>query len=309
MNININNKGGRKFAPWTALLILGLLGAIVLAAPTVALAQITGELSQECDFALIGSEHTITATVAEGGAPGASEPVLFYSTDSENYGKYMLVPNFDENGRAEFTYTVGSVGHVDISLIWVKQDGSFDWVKLNTISTSWTDDDQDPALLACMGPSSEPVQSTQTLQVGGRGKLNVNKRGAMSIMVCSDGELDLHTVVPETVTLADVAPVKWFYKDRKFCPGGQDGFVDLTFMFKNRDMVKALEESVGEELADGDQVELELSGSLNDGTAIEGTYELEIINKNKHRKHHVHKIFKCKKKVEKKAKKNKMARK
>ena len=83
--------------------------------------------------------------------------------------------------------------------------------------------------------------------------------------------------------------------------------MDLTFFFKDRDMLKAVEESVGdEELADGDTVELEFSGALDDGTAIEGTYVLEIINKNKHRKHNVHKIFKCKNKVHKKVKNKKV---
>jgi hypothetical protein len=177
----------------------------------------------------------------------------------------------------------------------------FSWITVASTETTWTSDQQDPGLQACMGPSEPP---TQVVQLGGRGKLNINSRwkwGTMSIMVCSDGELDLYSVVPESVTLAGVAPVKSIFKDRKLCPGGQDGLVDLTFIFKDRDMVKAVEESVGDqELADGDQVELELSGSLEDGTAIEGTYVLEIINKNKHRKHNIHKTFKCKKKVEKK---------
>ena len=55
MHTNIRHKGRRRFVPWTA--VLSLLTAIVLVAPTVVSAQITGELSQECDFALVGTEH------------------------------------------------------------------------------------------------------------------------------------------------------------------------------------------------------------------------------------------------------------
>ena len=294
MNININNKGGRRFAPWTASLVLALFAAVIFLIPSTLLAQ-TYELSQQCATALVGTEHIITATVTDGDNPLSGKSVAFQITSGPNFGPFVWLTTGDD-GTAEFKYTgEGGVGEDRISLL----DSMF-MIKANS-TTSWTDDDQDPVLLACLGSPTEPVQSTQTVHVGGRGKLNVNKWkwGAMSIMVCSDGELDLHTVVPESVTLAGVAPVKWMYKDMELCPGGQDGYVDLTFMFKDRDMVKALEESVGEELADGDEVELELSGSLDDGTPIEGTYVLEIINKNKHRKHNIHKTFKCKNKVKK----------
>ena len=290
MNTNINHKGGRRFAPWTALLVLTVL---LLFVPAAVLA-VTYEASQDCAVALVGSEHTITATVTDdNGNPATGVSVAFWVYGANSFFTDPPVPV--ENGVAQYTYPGSSAGVDTIEIL----DG-FSYITVTTIETTWTSDQQDPGLQACM-ESSEP--STQIVQLGGRGKLNINSRwkwGTMSIMVCSDGELDLYTVDPDSVTLAGLAPVKSIYKDRKVCPGGQDGLVDLTFMFKERDMVKAVEESVGdEELADGDTVELEFSGSLEDGTAIEGTYVLEIINKNKHRKHNVHKIFKCKKKVEK----------
>ena len=272
----------RRYASWAALCVLSLLAAMVFAVPSVVFAQITGELSQECDFALIGTEHTITAKVTEGGAPGATVPTFFYSTDPDNYGTYKSgALSFDENGIATFTYMVDSVGQVDISLLWVKQDGSYDWVTLDAVTTTWTSDDQD--LLSCMEPSA------QTVNVGGHGKLNVKKKGAMRIMVCSDGELDLFSVDPETVTLAGVKPERWKYKDIRYCAGGKDGFVDLVFKFKNRKIVEALEGVLARELVDDDKVELDLAGSLDDGTPLEGTYAVEIIKKDK-------KAKRCKKK-------------
>ena len=295
MDTNTSHKDGRRFGPWTALLVLFVLLFFV---PAAVLA-VTYEPSQDCAVALVDSDHTITVTVTDdNGEPATSGlSVGFYVLGDTNPEIFEFVPV--ENGIVEFTYTRSAAGSDTIYLL----DDL--WNTVTTTETTWTSDDQDPGYQACMGPS-EPA--TQIVQLGGRGKLNVNSRwkwGTMSIMVCSDGELDLYTVVPDSVTLAGVAPVKWIYKDMKLCPGGQDGYVDLTFMFKDRDMVKALEESVGEELADGDQVELEFSGSLDDDTAIEGTYVLEIINKNKHRKHNIHKTFKCKNKVKKNVKNKK----
>ena len=299
MDTNTSHKDGRRFGPWTALLVLFVLLFFV---PAAVLA-VTYEASQDCAVALVGSDHTVTVTVTDdNGNPATGGSVAFWVHGGAQ--EFFTDPPVQiVDGVAQFTYASTGAGEDTVEIL----DG-FTYGTVATMTTTWTNDAQDPGLLACMGPSEPP---TQVVQLGGRAKLNINSRwkwGTMSIMVCSDGELDLYTVVPETVTLAGVAPVKWIYKDRKLCPGGQDGYVDLTFMFKDRDMVKALEESVGEELADGDQVELELSGSLDDGTAIEGTYVLEIINKNKHRKHNIHKTFKCKNKVKKKAKGKKAGR-
>ena len=298
MDTNISHKDGRRLGPWTALLVLTVLLFFV---PTAVLAA-TYELSQDCAVALVGSEHTVTATLTDNGGNPVPSTVIFWVHDTavptgENdlFDWQYPVPVVD--GVAQFTtYARSAPGEDSIKLMDGSTFGPVD-DSVPLMQTTWTSDEQDAGLQACMG-SSEP--STQIVQLGGRGKLNINSRwkwGTMRIMVCSDGdgELDLYTVDPESVTLAGVAPVKSIYKDSKLCPGGQDGYVDLTFFFKDRDMIKAVEESVGdEELADGDTVELEFSGTLQDGTAIEGTYVLEIINKNKHRKHHVHKTFKCK---------------
>ena len=137
MKLEKFNQRDTRFAPWTALCLLSLLAAMVFAVPSVGFAQITGELSQECNSALIGTEHTLTATVTDDGAPGANVTVFFYSTDPENYGKYMSVASFD-NGIATFPsdpldptvppYTVDSVGKVEITLYYVDVASNYTWV-------------------------------------------------------------------------------------------------------------------------------------------------------------------------------------
>ena len=266
MNTNINNKGGRRFAPWKALLVLSLLAAMVLAAPAVLFAQITGQLIQECDFALIGNDHTITATVTQGGVPGASDPVLFWSTDPS--GVYFeAIYNFEEHpdGIVPFVYHADSVGAVEITLYWVKQDGTFEWVPLSTITTTWTDNEAD----LCSDPPGVTVGGQVTLDA-------TDKNGALKIALCSVDGLKVENVDLKTVQLAGVSPWQSKYKDSKLCPDGKDGVKDLVFKFKTRELVEALEDSAGRKLEDGESVPLILTGSLKDKTPLDGTWNAMI---------------------------------
>jgi hypothetical protein len=279
MKIEKFNKRNTRFAPWAALCVLSLVAAVVFAAPSVVSAQITGELSQGCAYALVGTEHTITATVTEDGAPGASEPVYFIATDPTNFGRYYSGPlSFDENGIATSTYTADSGGTVEISLKWAKQDGSWEQVTLNTVTTSWTDNEAD----LC----SESTGVT----VGGRLTLNAKKHGALKIAVCGADDLDVNNINLETVQLAGMAPWHSKQKDSRLCPDGKDGLVDLVLKFKNREVVKALERDLGKELVDGDDnVTLALEGNLHDGTAFGGEWTATIKKKDKRhwkKKHH-----------------------
>jgi hypothetical protein len=261
MNTIINNKDGRRSAAWTALLVLSFLAAIVLVAPTVVFAQITGQLSQDCEYALKGNDHTITATVTDGGAPGASEPVLFWSTTP--YGTYSEQASFDEGSdKATFTYGADTTGAVEITLYWVKQDGTFEWVPLSVITTTWTDDTAD----LCPDPQAAP-----SVKVGGQVTLNAKKNGTLKIALCSRDDLEIKNVDLQSVYLAGVAPWQSKYKDSRLCPDGKDRVKDLVFKFKNRDLVQALEDTYGE-LKDGDKVDLLFTGSLKDKTSLDGTW-------------------------------------
>lgn len=276
MKVDKFNKRNTRFAPWGALCVLGLIATMVFAVPSVVFAQIIGELSQECDVAIVGTEHTITALVTQDGVPGASVPVFFYSMDSANYGKYMyVVSGFDENGIATFTYTADSVNQVDISLIYVKQDGTYEWVPMDTVTTTWTANEAD---LCSDSPG---------VTVGGKVTLNVKKKGALRIAVCTVDGSDVSNVDPGSVRLVGVAPFHSKQKDSRLCPDGKDGVKDLVLKFKNREVVQALEDSEGE-LVDGQEVILPLTG-MNDGKAFDVTWEATIKKKGKkhhHKKHH-----------------------
>jgi hypothetical protein len=278
------NHQDRRFATWTALCVLGLIAAMVFVLPSVVFAQITGELSQDCDSALIGTEHVITALVTENGAPGATVLVGFYSLPA---GEYFAPASFDANGIATFPYQVDSPDEVEIALFWIDQNNANQWVYLDTITTNWTADEAD----LCSS------QSTQQVDVGGKITLNAKKRGALKIAVCGTEDFDVSNVKLDTVLLAGVAPWHSKQKDSRLCLDGKDGFVDLVLKFKNREVIEAL----ASDLEDTDGVTLALTGELKDGTAFGGEWQAEIKNKGKRHGKKVH--------HPKKAKKNKRCKK
>ena len=275
----------KRLAPWVILCVLSLLTAVILVLPSVVFAQ-TYELSQDCETALVGSDHTIKVVVT-----GDSGPFGFWFYDGPNGGT-ILPATFtpDENGMFEYTYTSMAAGKDVIGLV----NFMFMNVGSATIETTWTENEAD----LCV--ESPPVPTS--VNVGGRLTLNVKKKGALRIAVCATDGVDVDNVDLETVQLAGVAPWHSKRKDSRLCSGGKDGVGDLVLKFKNREIVQSLEESLGE-LEDGQEVGLAFTGSLNDGTPLEG--EWLVVIKDKSRKHwkkkHKEKIKeKCKGKKDKK---------
>ena len=273
MNTIIKNKDGRRSAAWTALFVLSLLAAMVLVAPTGVFAQITGQLDQECDHALVGSEHTITATLTGADVPFTEVPAYFLvdSPGSVVIPGFMKA-NFDENGIAIFPHTVSTVREVTVTLYTL--DANYIPIPLDTITTHWTDNEAD--LASCWDEPDAPG-----LKVGGKVTLNAKKKGALTIAVCGTKDFEVSNVDPKSVRLAGVAPWHWKQKDSHLCLDGKDGFVDLVLKFKNREVVEAL----GPDLEDTDGVTIALTGNLNDKnkTAFGGEWKAEI--KKEGRKH------------------------
>jgi hypothetical protein len=275
------NHQDRRFAPWTVLCVLSLLAAMVFAVPSVVFAQ-TFELSQDCDFALIDTEHTITATVTDdNGDPVANQFLLFLFFGANVQPVTNGYTNSD--GIVEITFPGSATGETRISMSSPPQYPQ----EVATTTIYWTADEAD----LCLEPESPGVT------VGGRMILNAKKRGALRIAVCGTDEFDVSNVDPKSVELAGVAPWHWKQKDSRLCLDGKDGFVDLVLKFKNREVIEAL----ASDLEDTDGVTLALTGELKDGTAFGGEWQAEIKNKGKRHGKKVH--------HPKKAKKNKRCKK
>jgi hypothetical protein len=245
---------------------------MVFVLPSVVFAQTyTYELSQDCVTAMVGTEHTITATVTDANGDPVEGVSLMYRVEGVN-PKLAPTPIGATNpdGIVEFNITGSNLGD---DTIWLMPSPPI--ALLVTMKTTWTAEDE------CLTPRVE---------VGGKVTLNVKKRGALTISVCGTDEFDVSNVDPTTVLLAGVAPWHWKQKDSRLCPDGKDGFVDLVLKFKNREVVEAL--GLLEE--DVDEVPpLVLEGDLYDGTAFGGEWAAEIKEygkrhgkKNHHQKNH-----------------------
>jgi hypothetical protein len=259
------NRQDRTCAPWAALCVLGLVAAMVFAVPSGVFAQIIYELSQDCETARFGTEHTITATVTNAGVP-VEDVALAYMVQGVNPKLFPTPIGFtNEEGIVEFGYTGSNLG---IDNIWLVLAPPNSQSVLDTITTEWTEEDL--------------CSSSQQVLVGGRLTLNPKKRGALKIAVCGTKDFEVSNVDPEKVRLAGVAPWHWKQKDSRLCPDGKDGVVDLVLKFKNRDVVEALEKDLDKELVVVDKdVRLALEGKLNDGTAFGGEWVAEIKKKGK----------------------------
>jgi len=266
MNTKIKNKGARRFAPWTA--VLSLLVAIVLVAPAVVFAQ-TYELSQDCDFALVNNEHTITAKVTDGDVPVANVTLFYLVFGAHTKFAPTLFGTTNADGIAEFTFTGVSTSGTDTIKLVPPPPGT---TPLAEIVMTWTEDE------------AELCSTSQQVLVGGRLTLNPNKKGALNIAVCGSRDLEVSNVDPKSVQLAGVPPWHWKQKDSRLCPDGKDGVKDLVLKFKNREVIEAL----GPDLEDVDEVPLALTGNLIDGTAFGGEWVAEIKKEGKRHQNKYH---------------------
>ena len=253
------NRRDRRFAPWGALCVLGLIATMVFAVPSVVLAEDL-EFSQDCETALVGTQHTIRVKVTDyAGSPFGIWFGRYNPGPTTGFVPHTLVP--DANGEFEYTYTSTVVGTDELVFI------NLMYIDVGVVNTTWTDNEAD---LCSDAPG---------ITVGGKVTLNAKKKGALRIAVCAVDGSAVSNVDPDSVLLVGVKPWHWKYKDSSLCPDGKDGVKDLVLKFKNRDVVKALEESMGE-LADGDPVDLVLTG-MNDGKAFDVTWVATVKKKGK----------------------------
>ena len=251
------NRRDRRFAPWAALCVLSLIAAMVFAAPTVVLAE-TLEFSQDCETALVGTQHTIRVKVTDyAGSPFGIWFGRYNPGPTTGFVSHTLVP--DANGEFEYTYTSTVAGTDELVFI------NLMYMDVGVVNTTWTANEAD----LC--------STSQQVDVGGKVTLNPKKRGALKIAVCGTKDFDVSNVKLDTVLLAGVAPWHSKQKDSRLCPDGKDGFKGLVLKFKNREVVEAL----GPDLEDTNGVTLALTGELDNGTAFGGEWNAEIKEKGK----------------------------
>ena len=252
------NRQNQRFAPWGALCVLSLLTAMVFAVPSVVFAE-TLEFSQDCETAMVGTQHTIRVKVTDyAGSPFGIWFGRYNPGPTTGFVPHTLVP--DANGEFEYTYTSTGVGTDELVFI------NLMYIDVGVANVTWTANEAD---LCSDAPG---------ITVGGRMTLNVKKKGALKIAVCATDGSDVSNVDPVTVELVGVPPWHWKQKDSRLCPDGKDGVKDLVLKFKNREIVEALEDSLGE-LEDGDRVELSLTGKLKDKKPFDATWEAVILKK------------------------------
>jgi hypothetical protein len=127
--------------------------------------------------------------------------------------------------------------------------------------------------------------------------LSTKKGGVIPVAILGTDTLDVNNIDTNSILLEGVAPLRFFFKDVatpvtnkttgcgdcwKFYPDPEfpdepylgDGYTDLTLKFSAKDLVAALGT-----LADGECVDLTLTGTLLDGSPIEGSDHMVVIKK------------------------------
>ena len=90
---------------------------------------------------------------------------------------------------------------------------------------------------------------------------NTDAQGVLPVAIMGSAELDISQIVPSSIKLAGISPVRSIVTDLP-----PDGYADDLLHFRSQDIASVLTGVV-----DGEVVTLELSGMLQDGTPIKGT--------------------------------------
>jgi hypothetical protein len=145
----------------------------------------------------------------------------------------------------------------------------------------------------------EPITVPVDIKPGGcPNPWNTKSDGVMPIAILGTAGFDVTTVDPATVRLAGVAPMRSALEDvaTPFEPFtgktealacvslGPDGFVDLSLKFDSREILAAIQESLGREVVDGTALIVPLTGNLTEaagGREIRGEDVVVILKKGK----------------------------
>jgi len=125
--------------------------------------------------------------------------------------------------------------------------------------------------------------------------VNVKSKGVIPVAVLGTADFDVTQIDPASIRLNGiVAPLRWSFEDlgTPFVPlvgdqGAQacheivpDGFMDLGLKFDTQEFVASLIESLGT-VNDRETIVVKLTGTLQDGTQIQGEDVILILKKGK----------------------------
>ncbi len=106
-------------------------------------------------------------------------------------------------------------------------------------------------------------------------RVNVKGKGALPVAILGAEDFDVNTIDIASIQLEGVGAIHSAYKDVATLPVDEnececvakrsDGFIDLTLKFDKQTIINAIGE-----VADGEELILELTGTLRDGTPIIG---------------------------------------
>ncbi|MCK5014252.1 MAG: FG-GAP repeat protein, partial [Candidatus Omnitrophica bacterium] len=118
-------------------------------------------------------------------------------------------------------------------------------------------------------------------------EFSIKGGGSMKVAILGSVDFDVNNIDIESVRLEGIAPVRSSFKDKsspvvppptecECTTEGRDGFLDLCLKFDKKAILSALSK-----VNVGDNFVLTLTGSLNDGTPIEGQDCIVIVKKGK----------------------------
>jgi hypothetical protein len=189
---------------------------------------------------------------------------------------------YENDGNENFTthiITTNAAGANMVYAIDVDDDGDLD-----VLSASFFDDK-----IAWYENQSCPISLDFDIKPQScPNPLNIKSRGKFPVAVLGTNDFDVMDIDPSTLLLEGVAPVRWSIEDvstpfssislavddarqtlSNICDcttNGPDGYDDLTLKFSTQELVAALGP-----VNNGDELELTITGSLLDGTTIEGS--------------------------------------
>lgn len=202
--------------------------------------------------------------------------------------KYLL----DHNPTGEISFILASFGEfpdyegykVEV-IAYYRGEPTFDELG-NPVA--FMTDDLEFAKIIITGPDApETVDVPVDIKPGScPNPVNVKSKGVLPVAILGTADLDVTTIVPDSIQLNGVNPIRWALEDvaTPYEPfigkinafdcneDGADGYMDLTLKFDKQEIVNTFGE-----VNDRDIIILQLTGELDDGTLINGEDVIIVI--------------------------------